>query len=114
MNLSDLSKLILAVAIGLSCLGISIQVMRLLGALTDNIKDLRKTIKNLGILIEGFVEDQKLLTKGLKSLVEVTDKVKEMTFMISSKIIKPITVIAGFISSIAAFFEGLKSKYLKK
>ena len=100
MNLNDLSKLILAVAIGLSCVGISIQVMRLLGALTDNVKDLRKTVKNLGILAEGLVADHKLLTKGLSSLVDVTDKIREIAYMISAKIIKPITAIFGFLSSI--------------
>ncbi len=114
MNLNDITKLILAVAISVSCLGISIQVMRLLGALTENVKDLRKTVKNLGILVEGLVADQKLLTKGLKSLVEVTDKIREIAFMISAKIIKPITVIFGFLSSINAFIESFKSRYLKK
>ncbi|MBN2016488.1 hypothetical protein JW766_06695 [Candidatus Dojkabacteria bacterium] len=113
MEFGDLPKLILAVAVSLSCVGISYQIMRLLGAITENMQDLRKTIKNLGILVEGLVEDQKLLSEGLRGVLEIIEKVRAMSNMVYEKVMKPITVIFGFLTTVGNFVEGVKGKYFK-
>jgi len=114
MNISDLAKLILFVGLTVSCVGISVQIMRLLSAVTDNIKDLRKTVKNIGTLTDGFVKDHELITEGIESLVAVVKKIKGIVNLISKKIIEPIAVIFGFLSSINNFFEGVSQKFGKK
>jgi uncharacterized protein YoxC len=114
MDISDLSKLILAVAASISIVGISIQLMKLLGAVTRNVDDLRKTVKNVGMLTEGFVEDQKLVKAGLEKLVKASGKIEEFIEVISEKIIKPIEVISTFLTTVAGFVKGVQGKYFRK
>lgn len=110
MNINDLAKLILFVGLTVSCVGISIQIMRLLGAITDNVKDFRSTVKNIGKLTEGLIENQKLISKGIESFVEVGGRVKGMVDLISTKIVKPITLIFGFLTTISQFFQSTTGK----
>jgi hypothetical protein len=114
MNLSDLSKLILAVGICISCVGISIQIMRLLSAFTENVKDFKNIIKNLNLLIEGFVEDQEIISRGMRSVVDMIDRIRGIVLAVSQKIIQPITAIFGFLTSINAAIEMIKKKYFTK
>lgn len=114
MNLSELSKLILVVGISASSVGISIQVMKLLSAITENVKDFRKTVKNLGILAEGLVENQKLITEGIESVLEVIEKIRGIISLLSEKVVQPVTVVFGFLSSISDVIERIKSRYLNR
>ena len=114
MNITDIAKFILYLAISGSVVGISIQIMRLLSAFTDNVKDLRKTTKNLGLLSAGLVEDEKLLRKGIKEFLKIVDRVKGTVNIISEKIIKPIQAISSFLTMILGIVNKLQGKFSKK
>jgi uncharacterized protein YoxC len=107
MNMDDLAKLILFVSISISIVGISIQLMRMLSGLTDNIKDLRRTVKNVGKLTEGLVEDEKLLRRSMGKISKTVD-------IISNKIVRPLEVIFSFLTTVATFIEGVKSKFSRE
>ena len=110
MNVTDLAKLILFLGITFSCVGISIQIMRLLSAITDNVKDLRKTVRNIGVITDEFIENQKLISEGIKSFVEIGKKVRGVVNLISAKIVEPITVIFGFLSTISNFLGSVTKR----
>lgn len=110
MEINDLAKLILFVGLTVSCVGISYQIMRLLSALTDNVRDLRKTVKNMGVLTDGLVKDQKLISEGIKGFVDAGRKVKGAVNLMYDKIVEPITVIAGFLSTIGGFLQMISQK----
>lgn len=110
MNINDLAKLILFSGITVSCVGISVQIMRLLSALTDNVRDLRKTVRNIGVLTDGLVKDQKLISEGIEGFVFAGKKFKEAVNLIYDKIVGPITVISGFLSAIGGFLQMVSQK----
>jgi hypothetical protein len=113
MDANDVAKLILFSAISISLLGISFQFMRLLGAVTDNIKDFRNIVRNFSILVEGFVIDQGLIRDGIKSFVNVGKRFEELMTNISKKFIGPLEVVFGFLTTIGTFLKTI-TKYLHR
>lgn len=111
MEIKDLAIFILLVALSLSCVGISYQIMRLLSAVTENLKDFKKVVKNLGTILDSFTEDQKLISEGIRSGLNAVKQVEQVIVMISKKIIKPITMIFGFLTSIGQTVESVKSRF---
>ncbi len=114
MDLKDISILILAVGISTSCVGISIQIMRLLSVITENVRDLRKTVKNVGVLTDDLVKNQRLIKEGIETILEIIQKIKNTVNLLSNKIIQPITIIFGFLTSVSESVERIKSKFGKK
>lgn len=114
MDINNLAKLILFVGITVSCVGISYQIMRLLSAITDNVKDLRKTVKNIGVLSDGLIENQKLISEGIEGALDIVKKVRDVVDLIARKIVEPITVIFGFLSTISGFFGSVTGRFGRK
>lgn len=112
-HIDAIAKLILFTGITVSCLGVSIQFMRLLGAITENVKDLRKTVKNIGILTGDLVENQKLIKEGLKSFVGVGRRVEAVVSTISQRIVQPLAVISGILSSIKNVLETVTQRFVR-
>lgn len=100
MELQEVGKFALYIAISISIVGVSYQIMRLLSALTGNIKDLRQTVKNVGKITDELIEDQKLMKQGIQSFVNVGKKAEESVELISVKVIKPFTEVFGFLKTL--------------
>lgn len=111
MELQEVGKFILYVAIAFSLLGVSVQLMRLINALTANIYDLRKTIQNVGILTDGLVEDQGLIKQGLEKFVSVAGQIENMVDMISSRVVKPFVEIFGFLKVLKSSVERISNRF---
>lgn len=113
MNPVDLAKLVLAIGVTLSIVGISFQLMRLLGAVTDNIRDLRPTIKKVTEIVDEFAQDQKLLKEGISAFVGAGKSIKGMIGEIREKVMTPVNVISKFLLSIAAIATAINKKFHK-
>jgi uncharacterized protein YoxC len=57
MNMDDLSKLILVLAVSFAIVLISIGLYKILNSLSGSIEDFRKTIKNVSSLSDMVLED---------------------------------------------------------
>jgi len=113
MNIIDIAKFVLLLGIAGSIVGISVQLMRLLGAVTENIKDLRETVKNFGIITDELVVEQKLLREAIENISGITRKISELVTMVTAKVIKPLTAIASFFSTIAGVVSVFNRKFSK-
>jgi hypothetical protein len=113
MNIIDIAKFVLLLGIAGSIVGISVQFMRLLSAVTENIKDLRKTVKNVGVITDELVVEQKLLRESIENISGITRKISELVTMTTTKIMKPLTAIASFFSTIAGVVSVFNKKFSK-
>jgi len=114
MDISDITKLILVLGLTFAIVGIAYQLMRLISAVTDNLRDLRMTVKNIGVITDELIEDQKLLKEGVKSFVNVGKKFEEMAQMVEQKIVAPITELFSFVAGLKVMLEKVTRKFPKK
>ncbi|MBU0976285.1 MAG: hypothetical protein ABIE03_07700 [Patescibacteria group bacterium] len=114
MEINDLYKLILAVTIGGSIVGISVYLAKLLSAVTDNINDLRKTVQNVGVITDGLVENQRSISSALDSAGRIVKKVEGVVDSVSNKIIKPLNTIFAMLASVAGLLKSLGLSGSKK
>lgn len=77
MSVDEFTKLILIFAIVFAIVGISWQLMRLIGKLADSVEDMRPTIKNVGKMSDQMVEDYKRISNLINSGVGFVTKLKE-------------------------------------
>ena len=114
MEINDLWKLILALAVSGSLIGVSIYIMKLLSATTDNVKDLRKTVQNMGKITDGLVENQKTLTESINGVGRMVKKGEYVVDTVTEKVIKPIEGISGVLGSVLAVLKTVEGKYVKR
>lgn len=57
MEINDISKIILVISISFSLVGISIQIMRLMGTFNDSLKDLQEILRSFGKISKKISED---------------------------------------------------------
>ncbi|MDD3647001.1 MAG: hypothetical protein PHS44_00675 [Candidatus Dojkabacteria bacterium] len=114
MEINELYKLILAVTIGGSIVTVSIYIAKLLAAVTDNIKDLRKTVQNVGVITDGLIENQKSLTAAVETISRIVKKAEGAVDSITNKIIKPLNTIFAMLGSVIALLKSLGLKGAKK
>lgn len=91
MNVDDFAKILIVIALSISLLGISYQIMRLIGVMADSFGDMRTIIKSFGELSEKFVADYDYLIAKVKNIVDTLSGV-------STNIIAPLGKILGFVS----------------
>ena len=113
VTLNELGKFILYVGLTVSVVGVSTYLMRFISVVSKSVGDLRKTIKNIGIITDGFVEDQKLIKEGLKKFVSIGDKLKKLVDEFNESVIGPIRSIAGMLAGVMAFSKGFMGKFKK-
>lgn len=114
MDLNNLYKLIFALTIGGSCVGVSIYVMKLLNAITENVQDLRKTVKNLGVITEGFVETQNTFTEAVDGIKRIVKKVEKLVDNVYSQVLEPLSAISTVLASVLAVLKSFTSKFNNK
>jgi len=68
MEINDLTKLVLIASLSFSIVGISIQIMRLLGSLNETIKMSHEIIRSFGKISSKISEDYETFSKHLLTL----------------------------------------------
>lgn len=77
MNVDDLVKLALAFAVTFSIVGISFQIMRVIGKMADTIQDLRRAAQNISSASDMVLEDYGKIRKLLDKLFSIIDAIQE-------------------------------------
>ncbi len=90
MTVDEIVKLMIFGSLSISVLGISIQLMRILGGFADMLGDLRTTVKNFGTLSTQLVEDYKLIGNALRSIAGGLSNFNE-------KVIQPMTRVGNMV-----------------
>ena len=90
MNVDDIVKLMLALAISVSLVGISYQIMRLIGKLADSIQDLRRAVQNVSSASDMILEDYGEIRKLLRVFMDVVGNFEE-------NILSPIRLVTKLI-----------------
>ncbi len=90
MELNDIAKIILVVSVSFSIVGISIQIMRLLGTANDTIKLSHDIIRNLNRITNKLSDDY----------ISVSDHILTLTKSVSrigTHVIDPVVGLFGFL-----------------
>lgn len=88
MTVDEIVKLMIFGSLSISVLGISVQLMRILGGFADMLGDLRATVKNLGTLSTQLVEDYKLIGSALRGIAGGLSSFND-------KVIQPLTRVGN-------------------
>lgn len=111
MKVTELAILIISIGFTLGGIGISIQVMRFLAAVTDNVKDLRKTVKNVGVIVEEFADEQKILREILETGVKILDDIKETVTVFKKNVINPMTSVGNLLKKLSNAVNVISNKF---
>ena len=84
-------RLMLASGITISLVGISIQIMRLIGAVVGNVQDLRRSVQNIGKVSDFLLEDYLEIRKVLRRLINFVSNLQDNLF-------GPLKTVSGLIS----------------
>ncbi|MCA9383460.1 hypothetical protein KC909_03780 [Candidatus Dojkabacteria bacterium] len=90
MNIDDFVKILLVVSISFSIVGISYQIMRVLGGMADSIKDFRKTIQNTGTITDKVLADYDFVSDQIKGFASSVGR-------IGSNVIDPVVNLLSFL-----------------
>ena len=105
LTVDDIVKLLLALAVCFSLVGISWQIIRMLGELIITVKESNLVIRDGRDLLEKFVEDYDYFAGLIKSILESINGFARAVFV-------PLTGIFGFLKNIEKmpFFKNRKAK----
>ena len=98
MSVDEIVKLMIFIGITFSMIGVSFQIMRILGKFADMLGDLRKTIQNLGDLSTQMVDDYKMLSVAIRAISGGLTN-------INSGIIQPLSSFGKIFSKYAPFLS---------
>ncbi len=73
MVVDDIIKLLLAISVSISLVGISWQIARLIGKVADSLQDLRKALQNISTATDLFLEDYNDVRKVLRKVLNIFD-----------------------------------------
>lgn len=105
MSVDDVTKLLLAGAISFSIVGISIQLMRLLGSFNDVIQDVRSTVRFIGELAHRISGDYKNLREGMANFL---NPIQNMVNNVTKPLNRLTKVLGGFTDMITDKITGVK------
>jgi hypothetical protein len=108
LNVDDIVKLLLTFAVCFSIVGISWQLIRMLGQLVESVKESNLVIRDARDLLEKFVEDYDYFAGLIKSILESINGFARAVFV-------PLTGIFGFLKKIEKMpiFRNKKDKEKK-
>ncbi len=110
MDIDEFAKLIFYIGVTASIVGVSYQFARLLGAVRDNVVDLRTTVKNAGILVEGLVKNQEQITGGIDSAVKAAQKLEMTADEVNKQIVIPVRSLGSSLRRLSKAAKFLLSR----
>jgi len=102
-TVDDFVKIVLVLSIAFTLVGITIQIIRMLGGFVETVKLSNSILKNMTVIVEKFTSDYDFLSEKIKFIVETVSK-------FVSGVLGPITKVASFVGS----FTKDKDKHNKK
>jgi hypothetical protein len=90
MNIDDFVKILLAVSISFAIIGVSYQIMKLIGKLSNNLDEVNHSVGNLNKFSEKLLEDYDFISGEVKALTGAVGN-------IGRNIIDPIVNLFGFL-----------------
>jgi hypothetical protein len=106
MSIDDIVKLILVISIAFTLVGISIQIIRLLGEFVFTIKEANSTLKSVATLVEKFTGDYDYIIEQVKMIIDTVSSFTNSAF-------KPLNKIFGFMNKFTNKSKEKKSKNSK-
>ena len=104
ITIDDLVKLILVLSIAFSLVGLSVQMMRILGGLVDTVKESNFILHLVSEVMEKFTGDYDYIIEQVKSILESVSGFTRGVFV-------PLTKLMGFVKNIPGMgFMGKSSK----
>ena len=103
MEFNDLAKIILVVSVSFSLVGISIQIMRLLGTLNETVKLTQEIVKSVNKISAKISEDYLVISDHILSLTGAISK-------IGTNVIDPLVGLFSFLSKFTDKNKKEKSK----
>jgi hypothetical protein len=97
MTIDEVVKLILAISFAISLLGVSWQLMRLIGKMADSIEDVRGGLKSASKLVETASDDYNRIRTEVWSLLDSLKKIRDV-FEPLSKIFTVVSGLGGFLN----------------
>jgi len=91
-NTDDFVKIVLVLAVAFSIIGISIQVIRMLGGFVETVKIANTMMKSASTLVEKFTDDYDYLMDQIKFILNTISK-------FVNGVLGPIVKFAGFAKS---------------
>lgn len=101
MSVDDTVKLIAVTGLTVSILGISVQLMRLIGELVNHVKELKRVSTNLGTITDGFVKEQKMLDEILENAGSIVSSVKNMIEKFRNDVVGPLVDILSVVKRVS-------------
>lgn len=98
MNVDDFVKITLALSVAFSLVGISFQIMRLIGKLADSLQDLRKAIQNISNMSDMVLEDYMEVRTILRAVIDLVKNFR-------SQVIEPLSKLGGAVSALAGLMK---------
>jgi uncharacterized protein YoxC len=107
MNVDDIVKLILVISIAFTLVGISVQVIRLLGEFVFTIKEANSMLKSVASLVEKFTGDYDYIIEQVKMILDTITGFVNTVF-------KPLIKMFGFMGKFSGKNNDKKEKKSKK
>jgi uncharacterized protein YoxC len=103
MSIDDIVKLILVISIAFTLVGVSVQIIRLLGEFVFTIKEANSMLKSVASLVEKFTGDYDYIIEQVKMILDTVSGFINSVF-------KPLIKIFGFMGKFTDKTKGNKSK----
>jgi hypothetical protein len=98
MEVNDVVKLLLAISFSVSLVGISIQVMRILGTLNDTLQDFRYLAYKIMEMLETIGKDYGNLKKGVSGAFSNFGR-------LNNNFVEPLVNLATTVGTLATIFK---------
>jgi len=99
MEINDLAKILLVISLSFSMVGISIQIMRLLGTANDTVKLSHEIIRNVTRITTKLSDDYLALSDHILTLTQSVSR-------IGTNVIDPIVGLFGFLDRFGSHSDG--------
>jgi hypothetical protein len=103
MSVDEVVRLLLGLTISISVLGISIQIMRLLGTFNSILQDLRYIVYQIGEFLGKVKDDYGVIMGKLGSVLKPLDSIKGSLLM---PIARLAAILGGFVEILNNRFTG--------
>ena len=106
ITVDDFVKVVLVLSICFALVGISVQIIRMMGGFIDTVKLANAIMKNVTTIVDKFTGDYDYISDQVKFIIETVSK-------FVNGVLGPVTKIFGFMKSFSGRMPGGKSKKSK-
>lgn len=102
-TIDDFVKVVLVLSVCFALVGISIQIIRLMGGFIDTVKLANDIMKNVTTIVDKFTGDYDYIMEQIKFIIDTVSK-------FVNGVVGPVTKLAGFMQAFAGKMPGQSKK----